>query len=105
MSRSPPDSARRLRPAFPAITQIGTESRPGSCPTAAVSDISRALDGTDLDGVLARLPTAPPAAAAACGFPGFSGDVRAYLAGHFTATRAFFREAARRGMCVVVRID
>lgn len=72
---------------------------------AAVSDISRALDGTNLDGVLARLPTAPPAAAAACGFPGFSGDLPAYLARHFTATRAFFREAARRGMCVVVWID
>ncbi|MFI6357144.1 DUF1877 family protein [Streptomyces sp. NPDC050743] len=72
---------------------------------AAVSDISRALDETDLDALLARLPTAPPAAAVACGFPGFSGDLRAYLAGHFTAIRAFFREAARRGMCVVVWVD
>ncbi|WP_234357778.1 YfbM family protein, partial [Streptomyces puniciscabiei] len=72
---------------------------------AAVSDISRALNRLDLDGVLARLPTTPSAAATACGFPGFSGDVRAYLAGHFAATRAFFREADRQGMCVVVWID
>jgi hypothetical protein len=72
---------------------------------AAVSAISRALDDTDLDAILARLPTAPPAAAAACGLPGFSGDVGAYLAGHFTTTRAFFREAARRGMCVVAWVD
>ncbi|MGW7819693.1 DUF1877 family protein [Streptomyces puniciscabiei] len=72
---------------------------------AAVSDISHALAGLDLDGVLARLPATPPAAATACGFPGFSGDLRAYLTGHFAATRAFFREAARQGMCVVVWID
>ncbi|WP_244189585.1 hypothetical protein [Streptomyces incarnatus] len=79
----------------------GFDSPPRLPSAAAVSDISRALNQLGLDGVLARLP----AAAAACGCPGFSGAVRAYLTGHFAAARAFFREAARQGMCVVVRID
>ncbi|MFF0087097.1 hypothetical protein ACFYR1_46700 [Streptomyces canus] len=41
-----------------------------------------------------------------CGFgPGFVGDVRAHLVEHLAAMRQFYREAAHRGWCVVVRVD
>ncbi|MQY37081.1 hypothetical protein SRB17_50840 [Streptomyces sp. RB17] len=72
---------------------------------AAVAHLSRALGGVDLDGALGGLPATVSEAASVCGFGGFTGDVRAYLARHFTATRAFFRVAAQQGMCVVVRTD
>lgn len=68
--------------------------------------IAHALNAVDLDGLLADLPSAGRDAAAACGFDGgFDGDVRPYLAAHFTAMREFYAEAARRGHGVVVRVD
>ncbi|MEU1404417.1 DUF1877 family protein [Streptomyces sp. NPDC005728] len=83
----------------------GIDGPPRLLVPAVVSDISRALDGVDLDEVLAELPTDSAEAAVACGFGGFSGDVRAYLVRHFTAARTFFHGAARQGMCVVVWCD
>ncbi|MER6260404.1 DUF1877 domain-containing protein [Streptomyces sp900105245] len=83
----------------------GYDGPPRLLAPAAVSDISRALDEFALDDVLATLPADPSAAAAACGFDGFRGDVRACLSRYFTLTSAFFRTAAQQGMCVLVRVD
>ncbi|GAB7102790.1 hypothetical protein JCM4814A_11040 [Streptomyces phaeofaciens JCM 4814] len=71
----------------------------------SVREVTRALDGIDLDTLLTDLPASPAEAARACGFRGFDGDVREYLVRHFHALREFYREAARRGLCVVVWID
>ncbi|MBO7938859.1 MULTISPECIES: DUF1877 family protein [Streptomyces] len=71
----------------------------------AVRDVSRGLDAIDLDGYLAALPASPGEAADACGFRGFNGDVREYLVRRFEALRAFYREAAERGLCVLTWID
>ncbi|MFI6033729.1 hypothetical protein ACIBBD_06010 [Streptomyces sp. NPDC051315] len=52
----------------------GFEDPPRLLTPEAVTEIARALGPVDLDAVLAGLPAAPPAAAAACGFDrGFRG--------------------------------
>ena len=71
----------------------------------AVREVARGLDGIDLDTFLTGLPAPPAEAAEVCGFRGFDGDVREYLVRHFHALREFYREAGRRGLCVVVWID
>ncbi|GHI09321.1 hypothetical protein AQI88_31660 [Streptomyces cellostaticus] len=83
----------------------GIDGPPRILSPAAVSDICRALDRVDLDDVLSGLPADPAEAAVACGFGGFKGDVRAYPARHFTATRDFFRSAALLGICMLVWRD
>ncbi|MDH6583142.1 hypothetical protein M2161_002248 [Streptomyces sp. SAI-133] len=66
----------------------------------------RGLDAIDTGVLLAGLPDSPDEAAAVCGFgPRASGDVRDHLVEHFDAMREFYREAARRGQCVVVWTD
>ncbi|MEU1477720.1 DUF1877 family protein [Streptomyces sp. NPDC005760] len=73
---------------------------------SAVAAVARGLDAVDTGTLLAGLPASPDGAAVARGFdPGFDGDVRAHLAEHLDAMREFYREAARCGQCVVVRID
>ena len=72
----------------------------------AVRAVSRAPDAIDVDAFLAGLPSATDDAAQSCGFErGFAGDVREYLVRHFSALRAFYGGAARRGWCVVAWID
>ncbi|MFI7412856.1 DUF1877 family protein [Streptomyces sp. NPDC049627] len=84
----------------------GIDGPPRLLAPAAVVEIARGLEAVDLDIVLADLPSAAADAAAACGFgDGFSGDVREYVAEHFTAMVEFYSAAARRGQCVVVWVD
>ncbi|MEU9330389.1 hypothetical protein AB0D91_42595 [Streptomyces canus] len=72
----------------------------------AVTDSAHGLDAIDVGALLADLSASSAEAAAVCGFgPGFVGDVRAHLVEHLAAMRQFYREAAHRGRCVVVRVD
>jgi hypothetical protein len=84
----------------------GVDGPPRLLTPDAVTEVARALDAVDLGTVLADLPAAPDDTAEACGFGrGFRGDVRDCLTDHFSAMRRFYREAGRRGWCVVVWVD
>lgn len=76
---------------------------------AAVAETAAALDALGvfaLADVLGRLSGQDPReAAAACGFPGFSGDLVRYFQAHFDALGDFYRGAAHRRLAVVVWID
>jgi hypothetical protein len=78
--------------------------------SAAVADISAALDRLQLGDLLADMPTSAEVAAVACGFgagfdAGFDGAVREHLTEHFVALREFYRTAARHTQNVVTWVD
>lgn len=67
----------------------------GCSPPPRLFRTSRALDEFDLGGVLASLPADSSAAAAGCGFRGFTGDWHSCPSRYFTLTSAFFRSLTR----------
>jgi hypothetical protein len=72
----------------------------------AVAAVARGLGAIDTGTLLTDLPDSSDEAVAACGFgPAFDGAVRAHLVEHLGAMREFYREAARRGQCVVGWVD
>ncbi|MEV5380518.1 DUF1877 domain-containing protein [Streptomyces nondiastaticus] len=83
----------------------GFDGPPALLAPAAVSEICRVLGTADIDEVLELLPRDGEEAAKMCGFGGFSGDLAAYLRGHFTALRGFYADASARGLAVVAWVD
>ncbi|MDI2132119.1 DUF1877 family protein [Yinghuangia seranimata] len=83
----------------------GFDGPPMLVEPAAVSALAGALAAMDVDAALDRLPSDADEAARVCGFGWFRGDLRAYLRGHVEALRAFYVEAASRGLAVVAWVD
>ncbi|MCU7820478.1 YfbM family protein [Kitasatospora sp. DSM 101779] len=71
----------------------------------AVAEVARELDTIDTAALLALLPRDPVQAAESCGFGRFHGALTAYLAHHVDTLRAFYRDAATRGLAVVTWVD
>ncbi|MEU6848411.1 DUF1877 family protein [Actinacidiphila alni] len=73
----------------------------------AVARVSAHLDAIDFHAVLARLPADPRSASAVLGHGAdrITGGPHAYLLRHFQALRAFYADAARRGLVVVLWWD
>ncbi|MGI8336389.1 DUF1877 family protein [Actinomadura scrupuli] len=73
----------------------------------AVAQVSGVLGKLEPQAVLAALPSDPHEATAAIGenWENFEGDLRGYLARHFTALLSFYEETAQRNLAVVLWWD
>lgn len=83
----------------------GFDAPPALLAPAAVAEVARDLATMDIDDMLSHLPADSFAAAEACGFRGFNGHPRTYLAEHFALLQSFYRVAGQRGLAVVAWID
>ncbi|MGH4034020.1 DUF1877 family protein [Actinomycetota bacterium Odt1-20B] len=83
----------------------GFDGPPALLGPAAVAEVARGLAAIDMNQFLALLPADAADAAQVTGFGSFDGDLRAYLADHFSTLRDFYLAAAARGLAVVMWVD
>ncbi|MFE2163760.1 DUF1877 family protein [Streptomyces sp. NPDC059447] len=88
-----------------AIGPFGPD--PTALSAAEVAHVSELLGQIDFPALLATLPTDEAEAATLIGndAEGIAGGPRKYLLGHFDALRAFYRDASRRRLLVVLWWD